>query len=191
MELNAYYDRNAMQSAYTDRLIRTVYDYLRRGTLIADLLQCDVLKAAENSRFLDESYKVAKIAQSDCFVRFTVINRADGTAEDVWHSKRLYDRYIAYYDSIDSQNALCYVTGETLPVTYKHSSKIRNSGDKAKLLSLIQHGIVTGKADCSVSTGGFNVYNFIDADGNFIGSLAFEDGLLARGDGHYFFEIQK
>ena len=88
-----------VQSAYTDRLIRTVYDYLRRGTLIADLLQCDVLKAAENSRFLDESYKVAKIAQSDCFVRFTVINRADGTAEDVWHSKRLYDRYIAYYDS--------------------------------------------------------------------------------------------
>ena len=124
-----------VQSAYSDRLIRTVYDYLRRGTLIADLLQCDVLKAAENSRFLDESYKVAKIAQSDCFVRFTVINRADGTAEDVWHSKRLYDRYIAYYDSIDSQNALCYVTGETLPVTYKHSAKIRNSGDKAKLLS--------------------------------------------------------
>ena len=124
-----------VQSTYSDRLIRTVYDYLRRGTLIADLLQCDVLKAAENSRFLDESYKVAKIAQSDCFVRFTVINRADGTAEDVWHSKRLYDRYIAYYDSIDSQNALCYVTGETLPVTYKHSAKIRNSGDKAKLLS--------------------------------------------------------
>ena len=124
-----------VQSAYSDRLIRTVYDYLRRGTLIADLLQCGVLKAAENSRFLDESYKVAKIAQSDCFVRFTVINRADGTAEDVWHSKRLYDRYIAYYDSIDSQNALCYVTGETLPVTYKHSAKIRNSGDKAKLLS--------------------------------------------------------
>lgn len=124
-----------VQSSYSDKLIRPVYDYLRRGTLIADLLQCGVLKAAENSRFLDESYKVAKIAQSDCFVRFTVINRADGTAEDVWHSKRLYDRYIAYYDSIDSQNALCYVTGETLPVTYKHSAKIRNSGDKAKLLS--------------------------------------------------------
>ena len=63
--------------------------------------------------------------------------------------------------------------------------------DKAKLLSLIQHGVVTGKADCSVSTGGFDVYNFVDPAGNFIGSLAFEDGLLARGDGHYFFEIQK
>ena len=66
-----------------------------------------------------------------------------------------------------------------------------SADDKAKLLSLIQHGVVTGKADCSVSTGGFDVYNFVDPAGNFIGSLAFEDGLLARGDGHYFFEIQK
>lgn len=63
--------------------------------------------------------------------------------------------------------------------------------DKAKLISLLQNGVVTGKADCSVSTGGFDVYDFVDSAGNFIGSIAFEDGLLIKGDGHYFFEIQK
>lgn len=124
-----------VHSAFTDRLIQTVYDYLRRGTLIADLLQCGVLKAEENSHYLDESVKVEKIAQSDCFVRFTVINKADGVAEDVWHNKHLYTLYINYYNSLESKKEVCYVTGETLPVTYKHSSKIRNSGDKAKLLS--------------------------------------------------------
>lgn len=30
---------------------------------------------------------------------------------------------------------LCYATGELLSATYKHPSKIRNSGDKAKLIS--------------------------------------------------------
>ena len=124
-----------VQSAYTDRSIKTIYEYLRRGTLIADLLKCCALKTAENSQYLDESFKVAKIAQSDCFVRFTVINKTDGTAEDVWHNKRLYNLYIDYYNSIESKKEVCYITGEVLPVTYKHSSKIRNSGDKAKLLS--------------------------------------------------------
>ncbi|MBQ6504787.1 MAG: hypothetical protein IJI57_12835 [Flexilinea sp.] len=62
--------------------------------------------------------------------------------------------------------------------------------DKAGLISLIENGIVTGKADCIVSTGGFNDYNFFDAAGNWIGSVSFEDGLLIKGDGHYYFEIR-
>ena len=124
-----------VRSVYTDELIETIYNYLCQGNLIADLIRCGVLKTAENSRYLDDSVKVAKIAQEDCFIRFTVINRADGTAQDVWHNKRLYEQYIAYYNHFDSHKEICYVTGETNPVTYKHSAKIRNSGDKAKLLS--------------------------------------------------------
>ena len=53
----------------------------------------------------------------------------------MWHNKRLYNLYIDYYNSIEPNKEVCYITGEVLPVTYKHSSKIRNSGDKAKLLS--------------------------------------------------------
>ena len=59
--------------------------------------------------------------------------------------------------------------------------------DKAGLISLIENGIVTGKADCIVSTGGFNVYDFFDTAGNWIGSVAIEDELLIRGEGHYYF----
>lgn len=60
--------------------------------------------------------------------------------------------------------------------------------DKANLIALINNGVVTGKADCIVSTGGFNDYDFFDAAGNWIGSVAIEDGLLVKGDGHYYFD---
>ena len=60
--------------------------------------------------------------------------------------------------------------------------------DKNNLTALIQNGIVTGKADCIVSTGGYNEYDFFDAAGNWIGSVGIEDGLLIKGDGHYYFD---
>ena len=123
-----------VNSEYSDALIVTIYNYLKRGTLITDLVDCGVLKRAENG-YLDDKIKLAGIIQQDCFARFTVIDKETASEEKVWKCRRLYDKFIAYTESISNQNDLCYVTGETLPVTYKHSSKIRNAGDKAKLLS--------------------------------------------------------
>ncbi len=61
--------------------------------------------------------------------------------------------------------------------------------NKAELLSVIRSGIVTGKADCVFSTGGFYVYDFFDSEANCIASIEFENGLLSAGDGHYFIDI--
>lgn len=119
----------------SDPLIQTIYRYLKSGTLISDLIRGGVLKTDESGRYLDEKQKVAKIPQADCFVRFTVIDKATGNEEKVWRCNRLYDKFIAYTDSRTAKRDLCYVTGEVLPITYKHSAKVRNSGDKAKLLS--------------------------------------------------------
>ena len=123
-----------VNSEQTDLLIQTVYEYLRKGTLIEDLIHCGVLTKADNG-FLDENIKIAATKQSDCFVRFTVIDKETADEQKVWKCRRLYDKFIAYTESVSAQRDLCYVTGEMLPVTYKHSSKIRNAGDKAKLLS--------------------------------------------------------
>ena len=57
-----------VNSEQTDLLIQTVYEYLRKGTLIEDLIHCGVLTKADNG-FLDENIKIAATKQSDCFVR--------------------------------------------------------------------------------------------------------------------------
>ena len=137
---SGYFERYIQQlsdwadSSYTDSLIRTIVDYLRKGTLITDLMTEGVIIKSDNG-YLDEERKIAGIKQPDCFVRFTVIDKKTADEEKVWQCKRLYDKYISYVESISKQIDLCYVTGEMLPVTYKHGSKIRNAGDKAKLLS--------------------------------------------------------
>ena len=57
------------------------------------------------------------------------------TESRVWKDKSLYQSFIAFNSSIAGKKQLCYATGEILPCTYKHPSKIRNAGDKAKLIS--------------------------------------------------------
>lgn len=61
--------------------------------------------------------------------------------------------------------------------------------EKAELRSLVCNGMVTGKADCVVSTGGFNSYSFFDPEGNLLGIISIEDDLLVFGDGHYYYRI--
>lgn len=126
---------NWVDSDYSDSLIKSIYQYLKKGTLIADLIDNGLLKTDDGGQYLDNQYKVAKTAQPECFVRFTVIDKDTGNAERVWECQRLYDKFIAYTAGTSVRKDLCYITGELVPVTYKHSAKIRNSGDKAKLLS--------------------------------------------------------
>lgn len=47
----------------------------------------------------------------------------------------MYESFIKFYNQHLSDRDLCYVTGEFLPSTERHANKIRNSGDKAKLIS--------------------------------------------------------
>lgn len=115
-------------SEYSHPAVRAVYAYLSNGTLIADLISCGVLTADPDTGKLS-SEKINAIAQEDCFVRFTV----DGV--DTWRDTTLFDSFIRYNSSSDNNVQLCYATGKPLVPTYKHPSKIRNAGDKAKLFS--------------------------------------------------------
>ena len=55
-------------------------------------------------------------------------------------------------------------------------------------LDLALHGVVTGMANATMVTGGTTVIIFETADGGFLGSLEFYQGLLCASDGMYFVE---
>lgn len=139
-------DNSKFFSAYMEQLknwsdsedshpaVKSVFAYLEKSCIMRDLIDCGVLKIDDESGKLDNS-KIAGIPQGDAFVRFRV-NYSDIMQENrTWNDQSLYNSFIAYNSKTIGCEQLCYATGEILPSTYKHPSKIRNAGDKAKLIS--------------------------------------------------------
>ncbi len=60
---------------------------------------------------------------------------------------------------------------------------------KTAMEALFLSGMVTGKADCLKSDADIYTYAFYDPDGNLIGMVDFEEGLLVHSDGRYYFGI--
>lgn len=118
-------------SPYTHPAVDAVYAYISQGTLMKDLICEHVLTLDEETGKLADKVMIAGIPQADAFVRFRVF----GNTLETWLDKSLYNCFIAWNGSESEQTGLCYATGETGSVTYKHPSKIRNTGDKAKLIS--------------------------------------------------------
>ncbi len=118
-------------SEYAHSSVRAIYDYLSQKTLMQDLIDCHVLQVSAETRMLEEKVAIAGIAQQDAFVRFRVY----GETPETWLDKSLHESFIAWNGEEMEAIDLCYATGEQKSVTYKHPSKIRNTGDKAKLIS--------------------------------------------------------
>mgnify|MGYP001006544538 CR=1 FL=1 len=129
-------------SQYLHPKVKIIYDYLKKGTVIADLVSFRVLHCDANGKlykkYPDKNnvpaiFRVVQGSQSDAFVRFKVIG-VDDKAE-IWEDESLQQSYINYYLSKFSNKKLCYVTGEIKSCSSNHPNKIRNTGDKAKLIS--------------------------------------------------------
>lgn len=119
------------QSKYSLPQVRTVCQYLRRGVLMHDLLEAGLF-AYEGGQITAE--KQQGIALADWFVRFAV--EIPGQPESrLYCDPRVFDSYIEFYLSSQEDRELCYVSGETVPCSEKHPAKIRNTADKAKLIS--------------------------------------------------------
>lgn len=126
---NAYIEnlKKWCESGSAPQEVKAVYTYLSKGTIIADLIDAGIFTLNENGKLSDE--KIANTDPADCFVRFSV----DG--KKLWKDESLYQAYIAYVCSDCATSDICYASGERGGITYKHPSKIRNTGDKAKLFS--------------------------------------------------------
>ena len=76
--------------------------------------------------------------QSDAFIRFKVEvgGEAEAEAESaIWLDPQVYESHINYYSSLQKEIDLCYVKGQVIPCADKHPAKVRNTGDKSKLIS--------------------------------------------------------
>lgn len=129
--------------------LRSVYLYVEKGALIADLVANKVLWLDENGQLAEKwtpelaerygvdkpnIFKVIASGQNAAFVRFAVW--MPGVAEArLWRSREVQQSFIDYYNTKLADDELCYVTGRLLPYADKHTSRIRNSGDKSKLIS--------------------------------------------------------
>ena len=125
--------RSWLASEYTHPFVRALYTYLDKKCLMYDLIKAGVLKTDDATGKLAAGEKIAGIAQEDSFVRI-IINTDKGSVE-TWKDKAFQKAFIAFNSSLMGEKQLCYASGEYVPSTYKHPSKIRNSGDKAKIIS--------------------------------------------------------
>jgi CRISPR-associated protein Csd1 len=131
-------------SPYSNKKAIAILSYLKKKTLISDLVKNKVLFCDANDKLLKKwdgdknhvpkIFKVLNSEQSEAFVRFKV-QIAPDKEDRVWLDKNVWDSYIAYYLSGQSNTDLCYIQGVKIPCSEKHPSKIRNTADKGKLIS--------------------------------------------------------
>ncbi len=116
--------------------VRSIYNYVSKGRVISDLINSALLFKGENGLSRqwggDKDNKPANALNT--FVRFRV-EEPDGSSVECNSDSRLHEAYTRYDRSRREKMGLCFVTGEKAPITYKHPSKIRYSGDSAKLIS--------------------------------------------------------
>lgn len=124
--------RDWAESEYTHPLIEAVYRYLNKKMLIQDLVMSKVLDLDDEGRLTDAG-KIQGLGQTGANVRFRVFG--DSMPQEVWMNQELYKNYNEFYRHKADEKKLCYATGEIESCSDKHPSKIRNSGDKAKLIS--------------------------------------------------------
>ena len=127
-----------VESDYCHEKVRAIYLYLKRNTLIHDLVDKAVIKLNEQNQ-IDDTESIQGIAQPKAFVRF-IVRSADADIfeqrpDECWKDRTLQECYIEYVRSQEKEKDLCYLTGNIEAITYLHSKKIRNEGDGAKLIS--------------------------------------------------------
>ena len=133
--------------------LKAVAVYVAKRQIISDLVKASVLYIDENSTLLNEwpddknvpeIFKLLpggytnkgekKPWQADAFVRWSVDRPGDPESE-VWIDRGLWQSWENFYGSLKSKKSFCFVTGVEIPLADQHPAKIRNDGDKAKLIS--------------------------------------------------------
>jgi len=120
-------------SPYSNRKVGAILSYLKKNVLIADLIGQKVL-VCDDIGILAQGVKLGISDQSEAFVRFKV-EIPDDDESAVWLDPEIYESYINYYLSLQEDVDVCYVKGQKIPCSEKHPAKVRNTADKAKLIS--------------------------------------------------------
>jgi CRISPR-associated protein Csd1 len=133
-------------SIYAHPKAFAVWEYTKKGDIIRDLIDEGVFIIDQNGMLLagwdkesnpnvkkPDIFEVLK-AQGDAFIRWQV--EIPGILESrVWMDPSVWKRWIDYYFDTRKGKSLCYVSGRVEITALQHPSKLRNDGDKAKLIS--------------------------------------------------------
>lgn len=132
---------------------QAVLDYVRKSTVVSDLVSEQVL-AARNGVLLTSwagdgpeppifKHLTAKKEgdekskdQGDALIRWVVESEPGDPATDTWADRSLHQSWADYYVSQLTRRGTCAVTGASDSlVADQHPARLRNPADKAKLLS--------------------------------------------------------
>ena len=134
------------KSEFSHPKAKVILAYVKKGTVVKDLINSKTLIADKNDRLLkkwdgDRKEKPDifmlfqnEAWQADAFIRWEVDIPNDPCSK-TWEDKTLWDKWIDYYSNTKKDKRLCYVTGEELLMADMQPAKLRNDGDKAKLIS--------------------------------------------------------
>lgn len=127
------------ESEYSHPKAKAILKYVGKGSVIKDLVDSQVLHLGTTGKLLEKwDRKILKDApnssQNDAFVRW-IVEIPNDPQTTVWTDSSLHESWIRYYSSLKNDHNLCFVTGTVLPMAEQHPAKIRNDGDKAKLIS--------------------------------------------------------
>ncbi|MCX6975925.1 MAG: type I-C CRISPR-associated protein Cas8c/Csd1, partial [Verrucomicrobia bacterium] len=138
--------QNWANSKFSNGKVRAILRYVALGTVVRDLSQAGVLSVDDKGKLLKDwtgekldtpaIFKVlsGEQSQEDAFIRWRVEDPAV-VSSGTWDDAALVESWISFYRSNQDKKGFCMVAGEVTELAIQHPSKLRNSGDKAKLIS--------------------------------------------------------
>jgi len=79
--------------------------------------------------------QLLELVKENAFVRFRVDNPGSWQESRLWLDQSVADKFLEWQNSLDNEKGLCYASGEIKILSVNHPAKLRNTGDKAKLIS--------------------------------------------------------
>jgi CRISPR-associated protein Csd1 len=148
--------RSWCESEYHHPKAKAVLKYIGKGTVIKDLIAHKILFVDDDEKLLKtwkeepgkvipdifkilpgkENKKTGEIEswQADAFARW-IVEIPNDLQPATWKDGCLFERWSKYYSSTKERMTFCFITGTEVMAADQHPAKIRNDGDKAKLIS--------------------------------------------------------
>ena len=137
------------ESEFSHPKAEAVLCYVRKGTLVRDLIDEKILFVDESGnlltgwngentpeifKMLNAHPKTKEKDHGDTFIRWRIWHEG-ALASGTWEDETLQEAWIKFDASQKETPGLCLVTGEKLPLSGNHPRRIRKPSDGAKLIS--------------------------------------------------------
>ncbi|MFI3175452.1 MAG: type I-C CRISPR-associated protein Cas8c/Csd1 [Bacillota bacterium] len=146
--------------------------YMKKGELLQNLIDTEIVKVNESGGFLKE--KILGTEYEKCVVRWVVLGGDEKYQDACYKDISLFQAYISYYNTVLQQNpvALCVIKGEKLPIATNHPKGIVSASYGAKLL--VSSDDNKGYVSYEVSQKAHNLLRYLIVNyGEFIGEMSF------------------